>query len=213
MANSVWIIEDVALYQETLQEVINEEPDLTCKSVFDNWEDAHSLLQSLPEDAPDVILLDIGLKGKSGVEGVASLKSAAPDSRIIMFTVYEENEKIFEAICNGASGYLLKTSTGDEIISSIKNVLTGGGPMSPVIAGKVLSMFSQIAPVRENYMLSVREKEVLKELVDGMTKKEISEKLFISYHTVDSHIRNIYDKLHVNSKSEAVAKAVKERLL
>ena len=85
--------------------------------------------------------------------------------------------------------------------------------MSPVIAGKVLSMFSQIAPVRENYMLSVREKEVLKELVDGMTKKEISEKLFISYHTVDSHIRNIYDKLHVNSKSEAVAKAVKERLL
>ena len=180
--------------------------------LFNNWEDAVRKLKN-GVDAPDVILLDIGLKGESGVEGAAAIKSVHPRVHIIMFTVYEENEKIFNALRNGASGYLLKTSSADEILSAIEEVLNGGGPMSPVIAGKVLKMFQGLPHANEKYNLSEREREVLNALVQGMTKKEISETMFISYHTVDSHIRNIYDKLHVNSKSAAVAKAVKERLI
>lgn len=208
----IWIIEDTPLYQQTLYELIAESEGYECDLLFNNWEDAVRKLKS-GVDAPDVILLDIGLKGESGVEGAAAIKSVRPRVHIIMFTVYEENEKIFNALRNGASGYLLKTSSADEILSAIEEVLNGGGPMSPVIAGKVLKMFQGLPQANEKYNLSEREREVLNALVQGMTKKEISETMFISYHTVDSHIRNIYDKLHVNSKSAAVAKAVKERLI
>ena len=208
----IWIIEDTPLYQQTLYELIAESEGYECDMLFNNWEDAVRKLKN-GVDAPDVILLDIGLKGESGVEGAAAIKSVHPRVHIIMFTVYEENEKIFNALRNGASGYLLKTSSADEILSAIEEVLNGGGPMSPVIAGKVLKMFQGLPHANEKYNLSEREREVLNALVQGMTKKEISETMFISYHTVDSHIRNIYDKLHVNSKSAAVAKAVKERLI
>jgi DNA-binding NarL/FixJ family response regulator len=207
---SVWTVEDNEGYRNTLVRVINQADTVRCDQAFSSCEEA---LEALRQGArPKVILLDINLPGMSGVDGVREFKSIAPDTEVVMLTMFSHHSTVFEALCAGASGYLLKTSTPETLVQSIAEVIDGGAPMSPRIARSVLHLFTQHAPTNVDYGLTSREKNVLELLVKGHTKKEVANRLEISYHTVDKHVRSIYDKLHVHSLSAAVAKAVKEKL-
>ncbi len=179
--------------------------------------DCTNLLQDFINAKPDVVLMDINMPGKSGIDAVKELRSQFPASNILMLTNFDEDDKIFSSICFGASGYLLKNTPQGKIIEAIKEVFEGGAPMTPVIAQRVLRMFRLHPPTYQapgkDYHLSTREKEVLECLVKGMSLKMIGDSLFISYDTVRTHIKHIYEKLHVVSMTEAVAKALNERLL
>ncbi|MGE5811446.1 MAG: response regulator [Ignavibacteria bacterium] len=206
------LIEDNNLFRTTLSDFINKTNEMTCIASYISCEDAlHAIEKNMIY--PDIILLDIGLPGMSGAEGINLFKKIIPNSKIIMLTIQDDDENVFNAICSGASGYLLKDSTSERILESVKEVLNGGAPMNSSIAAKVLKMFKEFVPVKGDYNLTQREKEILKLLVEGLSKKQIAEKLFLSFHTIDSHIRNIYDKLEVHSGSSAVVKAVKENLI
>jgi DNA-binding NarL/FixJ family response regulator len=171
-------------------------------------------LRSLEEYAPEIILMDIGLPGMDGIRGTALVKERSPATDVVILTVHEDDDKVFQAICAGASGYLLKSATPSEVVSSISEVLRGGAPLSPQIARKVLDRFTKLAGPRGNSGdLTEREREIVKLMVEALTKKQIAERLFLSYHTVDTHIKNIYAKLHVHSRGGAVARALKENLL
>jgi DNA-binding NarL/FixJ family response regulator len=163
--------------------------------------------------APDVILMDIELPGVDGIEGVQKVKSVAPSIQVIMLTVFDEDEKIFRAICAGASGYLLKSTSPDRIIEALKEIVTGGAPINSHIARRVLDMFAHIAAPKGKYDITPAEKRILGLLVEGEPKKQIAHRLGVSFFTVDSHLRNIYTKLQVHNQTGAVAKALKERLL
>jgi len=206
------IIEDNTLFRKTLTDFINLSNEMNCSYNFISCEDAISVMEQYALD-PDIILLDIGLPGMSGIEGIVHLKNVSPSSKVIILTIRDDDESIFKAICSGASGYLLKDSTSDKILDAVREVLNGGAPMNSSIAARVLKMFKDLAPEQGDYSLTKREKEILKLLVDGLSKNNIAEKLFLSYHTVDAHIRKIYEKLEVHSASSAVAKALKENLL
>jgi len=207
----VWLVEDNALYRETIADLLNDAPALRCAMSFTSCEEA---LAALEEDLlPEVILMDIGLPGMSGIEGVGRIKALVPAVHIIMLTVHHDNEKIFRAICAGAAGYLLKTSSPEEILRAIDKVRRGGAPIDAQIARRVLDMFTRLAMPRADYGLSEREQEILQHLVEGRTKKQIAARLHLSRHTIDGHIRNIYAKLQVHTRTGAVAKALKENLL
>lgn len=208
---SLWIVEDDDLFRKSVRSVINETADIRCEQAFRSCEDILKLLET--EYAPEVILMDIGLPGMDGIDGLKRVKSISPSTDIIMLTIHEEDEKVFRAICSGANGYLLKSSTPSEIIDAIKEVLGGGAPMNAQIARKVLTMFSKLAAPKGEYGLTVREKEILRFTTEGLTKKGIAEKLFLSYFTIDTHLKNIYTKLQVHTRSGAVAKVLKENLL
>ena len=207
---NVWLVEDNDTFRNTVARILNPVPIVECSRNFSNSEDA---LTALMEGAvPDVILLDVELPGMSGIEAVERIKSISPSTRIIMLTVFDSHDKIFKAICAGASGYLLKTSSSERIVESIHEVYSGGAPMTPQVARSVLDMFSRSGKPHEDYGLTGREKKILELMVEGLIKKEIADQLSISYHTVDTHLRNIYTKLHVHTRTSAVAKALKERL-
>ncbi|HEY7751117.1 MAG TPA: response regulator transcription factor [Ignavibacteriaceae bacterium] len=206
------VIEDNSLFRKTLTGFINQSPELVCSRNFASCEDALETMERESID-PDIIFLDIGLPGMNGIEGISHLRNTAPSAKIIILTIRDDDETIFKAICSGASGYLLKDSTSEKILDSIKEVLNGGAPMNSSIAARVLKMFKEFVPAQGDYSLTKREKEILKLLVDGLSKNIIAEKLFLSYHTVDGHIRKIYEKLEVHSASGAVAKALKENLI
>ncbi len=208
----VIIVEDNRLFRKTLVDFINYSPDLGCENDFISCEDAIEVMEKKELD-PEIILLDIGLPGMSGIEGIPFLKNIAPSAKVIMLTIQDDDESIFKAICNGASGYLLKDSSSDKILSAVKEVMDGGAPMNSSIAFKVLEMFKNFIPEKKDYSLSPREVDILQLLVEGLPKKIIADKLKISYHTVDSHLRKIYEKLEVHSASSAVAKALKENLI
>lgn len=208
---TIWLVEDNERFRTNIRDLINESTGLACAQAVPSCEDALSCLES--EAAPDVILMDIGLPGLDGIEGLKRVKSVAPSIQIIMLTAFDDNEKIFKAICAGASGYLLKSAPPDDIVRSLKEILKGGAPINAQIARKVLDMFTDIAAPKGNYVITGAEKEVLHLLVEGEPKKQIAGHLGVSFHTVDSHLRNIYAKLQVHSRSGAVAKALKERLL
>lgn len=168
----------------------------------------------MEELKPDVVLMDIDLPGVNGIEAAGIVKSVSPQTQVIMLTVFDNEEKIFQAIRNGASGYLLKNSSPADIIESIFDVYRGGSPMTANVARKVLQYFQQQPKTQKtDYNLSDREQEILKGLVNGYSYKLIANEYFISIDTVRSHIRHIYDKLHVNSKTEAVLKAINEGLV
>ncbi len=205
------IIEDNNLFRKTLTDFINQSNEMRCNHSFISCEDALREIQ-VNEVEPEIIFLDIGLPGMNGIECISHLRKIS-GSKIIMLTIQDDNENVFNAICKGASGYLLKDSSSEKILESIKEVLNGGAPMNASIAAKVLKMFKDFAPEHKDYHLTHREKEILKYLVEGLSKKNIAEKLFLSYHTIDSHIRNTYEKLEVHSGSSAVAKALKENLI
>jgi len=208
---SLWIVEDDDLYRKNIQAVINATADIRCEKGFASCEELFRVLDT--EFAPEVVLMDIGLPGMDGIEGLKRVKKISPATDIIMLTIHVEDEKVFRSICSGANGYLLKSSTPEEIIHAIREVLGGGAPMNAQIAHKVLQMFSQLAAPRGDYGLTEREKEILVLITSGLTNKAIAEKLFVSFFTVDTHLKNIYAKLQVHTRSGAVGKVMKEHLL
>ena len=161
---------------------------------------------------PDVVLMDIDMPGESGIKGVALIKEARPDTAVIMYTVFEDDEKLFQCLCAGANGYLLKKTPPAKLFDAIQEVLEGGAPMSPTIARKVLNTF-KTRPESNNYMLSPREIEVLQWLIKGYSIKIIASEMNLAFDTVRSHLKNIYQKLHVNCGKEAIAKALNERIV
>jgi DNA-binding NarL/FixJ family response regulator len=207
---SVWLVEDNEAYRRTVRRVINRLDGFTCPQAFAWCEDAVKLLEA--GEAPDVILLDVGLPGMNGLDGIRSIKSISPSTHVIVLTVFDNQEKVFQAICAGASGYLLKTSSEEKIAESIREVMCGGAAMTPSIAHKVIEKFASLAAPRENYGLTAREREILNLALDGLIKKEIADRLGLSFHTVDAHLRSIYTKLQVNTRAAAVSKALKEHL-
>jgi DNA-binding NarL/FixJ family response regulator len=205
------IIEDQRDLREGLQTLINFTPGFKCLGAFRTMEEA---LARVKYELPDVILSDIGLPGMSGIEGIRILKEKHPDLVILVLTVYDDNEKIFDALCAGASGYLLKHTEPSQLISSVKEAVTGGAPMSPEVAAKVIKLFREVRPPeRVEYDLTPHETRLLKLLVEGYNYVTAAEQLKISYNTIKFHVRNIYDKLQVHSKSEAVAIAMRDKLV
>lgn len=200
---TVCIIEDILDIQEGLADIIHGDARLTLLKSYANAEDA---IAGLPELKPDVVVADINLPRKSGIECVAEIKSRHPEIQFIMFTIYEDNDQVFEALKAGASGYILKNTEPDKIIQAIMELHGGGSPMSPKIARKVLQSFSNAGPNPVHGLISKREREVLELLSKGFLYKEIAEKLSISLSTVKRHLNHIYDKLQVQNKTEAVNK-------
>jgi DNA-binding NarL/FixJ family response regulator len=208
---TVWLVEDNEEFRNSVEDLINQTDGLDCVLAVSSCE---KTLEGLETDAaPDVILMDIGLPGMNGIEGVRRVKSIAPSVDVIMLTVFDDEDKVFQAICAGASGYLLKSDPPDKIVNSLKEILTGGAPVNAKIARKMIALFSHIAAPKEDYSLTAAEKKILGLLAEGEPTKQIAHLLKVSYHTVDTHIRNIYLKLQVHSRSGAVGKAMKERLL
>ena len=178
-----------------------------------SFRDCSEIEKQIKALQPDVVIMDIDLPGRNGIESVAILKAIKPDTQVLMLTVFEDEEKIFSAIRNGASGYLLKNTSPTEIIDAIYDIHKGGSPMTASIARKVLQFFQQNKAANADYKLSAREQDILKGLVKGYSYKLIADDLFISIDTVRTHIRHIYEKLHVNSKTEAILKALREGLV
>jgi DNA-binding NarL/FixJ family response regulator len=207
----IWIVEDETRFGQRLSELINMSEAFRCSGVYRDCESALSALEN--EIPPDILLMDIGLPGMSGLEGIARVREIAPATQTVILTVFEESDTIVQALSAGASGYLLKGSELGAIIESLKSILGGGAPISPQVAKKILGLFSDHRSRHDGYNLTAREREVLSFLVDGLTKQHIADRLFVSFHTIDKHLRNIYGKLQVRSRTEAVAKALKERLL
>lgn len=182
-----------------------------CTGAYRTMEDA---LAKIGQSLPDVVLSDIGLPGMSGVEGIRILRERYPDLPIVALTVYDDDEAVFEALCAGAAGYLLKTTPPARLLESIREVADGGAPMTPDVARRVVKLFRTFRPPEQaDYRLTPQETELLKLIVDGHLYKTAAAKLEITRHTVAFHLRNIYGKLHVHSKSEAVAKALREHLI
>lgn len=210
-AKELWVVEDDALYRKTISALLHDVEGIRCDHAFARCEDALRALDTEP--APDVILMDLGLPGMNGIEGTRKVRELSPATRVIILTIHEDNEKIFDALCAGASGYLLKSSPPEEIERAMVEVLKGGAPINAQIARKMLAMFTHLAGPRKPSLLTQREREILKGMVDGLTKKEIADQLILSYHTIDTHIKNIYAKLQVHTRGGAVAKALNDHLL
>jgi len=208
---SVWLVEDNAMFRETIAELLDETGGLTCSLAVGSCEEALDALGG--GELPDVILMDIGLPGMDGIRGVERIKARAPSVNVVLLTVHHDDDRIFRAVCAGASGYLLKTAEPAQIVEAVTQVLNGGAAIDARIARRVLSMFARFTAPQADYGLSDRETEILHLLVDGLTKVAIADRLHLSRHTVDGHIRNIYGKLHVHSRTAAVAKALTENLL
>ncbi|MCK9408514.1 MAG: response regulator transcription factor [Bacteriovoracaceae bacterium] len=206
----VVLVEDHPTYREIVSEVIESAKGFALSAVFENVNDA---LEKIP--AADVVLMDIGLPQRSGIEGVTELKKRPDPPRIIMLTNFTDDEKIMQAIIAGADGYLLKQTSGQKILEAIEETMNGGTSMTPFVARRVLEAFKSRTEVFDPTVesISLREQEVLGLLVQGLNYKQIAEKIFISPETVRNHIRNIYEKLHVHSRSEAVSKAIKQGLV
>ncbi len=205
----VAIIDDDAEIRAGLQWMIEHSEGFLCTGAYGGCDDA---MKKLENDPPDVILMDIGMPGKTGIECVGAVKERFPDIQVLMLTVYSDDEKIFQSLRAGAVGYLLKKTPSEKLLAAIREAYTGGAPMSGEIARRVLSYFSDSKSSKISASLSDREIEVLEALIEGHSYKAIAEKLFVSVHTVRFHLHNIYAKLHVSSRSEAVAKALGNKL-
>lgn len=204
----IGIVEDNIKIRDLIQRYLDMQKDMECPVAVDSVEEMVEHLEKYTK--PDVILMDIQLPGMSGIKGMELIKSKYPEIEIIMLTVYHDSHKIFDSLKAGASGYLLKHTSLPEIKESIENLLKGGAPMSPQIARKVISHFNEEAPKKnEDSMLTNREQDIVNGLVDGLSYKLIADRYDISIDTVRAHIRNIYKKLHVNSKAEVIAKSLR----
>jgi DNA-binding NarL/FixJ family response regulator len=207
----VLIVEDDRVVREGLSLIINGTPGYSCVGAFGSVEEALRLPGGV---RPDVMLLDINLPGMSGSEGVKVFRAKYPALQVLMLTVYAEQNRVFESICNGACGYLLKKTPPARLLEAIREAHEGGAPMSPEIARKVVTLFRQTAPPEQaDYQLTPQETRLLKLLADGYSYQSSAAQLNISINTVRNYIRSIYEKLHVNSKSEAVSKALRHHLI
>src|SRR6187401_3071563 len=211
MLIKVAIFEDNRSLREGLAAMIGGTAGFECVGAYAN---CNNLLKYISLDKPDVVLMDIELPGINGIEAVGMIKEEFPEMKILMETIFDDDEKIFSSICAGAEGYILKHTSPSEIMEAIREIYEGGSPMTPSIANRVLKMVKE-KPQRssESFDLTDREKEVLANLVKGMSYKMIAETCFISPETVNAHIKNIYKKLQVHSKGEAVAKAIKKNIV
>lgn len=209
-ASVVWLVEDNDAYRTAAIRVVSRLDGIHNVRGFDSCESA---IEAMSEaERPDIVLLDVGLPGMSGIEGIPRLKERAPESQVIILTVFDDPGKVFRAICAGADGYLLKGSSFDALADALVEARRGGAPMNGHIAKMVLQAFPKNRGVQADYGLTVREREILEALVEGLTKKEIAMKFEVSFYTVDFHLRGIYEKLHVHNRTGAVAKALRERL-
>lgn len=207
----VALFEDHKVRREALQLLISLQPDMECIGIFG---DCRDLVDNLKENPPDVTLMDINMPNVDGIEGVKLLQCHFPGTYIIIQTVFEDDDKIFECLTAGAHGYLLKSASNENLIEAIHEVLNGGVPMTATVARRVLNYFSKRSKRdTETFDLSKREIEVLSELVNGLSQKMIAAKLFISVHTVNNHVSRIYEKLHVHSVSEAVVTAIQKNIV
>lgn len=197
------VLDDLREVAEFLMEIFNEEEDMECRKVYFNAEDAMNFLPSCPVD---ILIVDIGLPRASGIDAIRFLKAKCPAMQYCMFTVYEDDDKIFNSLQAGAKGYILKGSSPDKILEAVRELAQGGSPMSPSIARRVIDEFQklQISQPAVPLPLTPREQEVLKYLAQGMLYKEIGDIMGITHGTVKQHIHKIYDKLHVSNKTEAI---------
>ena len=207
----VAIVEDQREIRECLALLVNGTDGYTCSGSYRSMEEA---IEKIPRQVPDVLLSDIGLPGMSGIDGVRRLKELCPDLLVLMLTVYDDDERIFDAMCAGACGYLLKKTPPARLIASLQEVVDGGAPMSPEVARRVIALFREIRPPdRADYHLTPHETRLLKLFVEGHNYKTAAVELKVSVNTINFHVRSIYDKLQVHSRSEAVAKALRNRLV
>jgi len=204
------IVEDINEFRESIKGYLDEQPEFKCVLSENSIESFSWKIKS--SELPDIVLMDIELPGMSGIEGMKILKEKYPEVEILMLTVYADSRRIFEALCAGASGYLLKNSPFDEIKNSIIELHNGGAPMSPQIARQVIGYFKPKPLSRKESVLTDKEKEVVVGLVDGLSYQQIADRLFISVETIRSHIKNIYKKLHVHSKAEVIKKSLKDEI-
>lgn len=205
------LIEDLRDVREGLAMLIGGTNGFECVGSFRSVEEAIAKIGLQP---PDIVLTDIGLPGKDGIEGIRLLRAKYPQISFIALTVYDDDERIFDAICAGACGYLLKNTAPARLLEALREVAAGGAPMSPEVARRVIHLFQAFAPPKQSALhLTPQERELLKLLVDGHSYKSAAFQLKISYHTVSFHLRNVYEKLQVHSKSEAVAKVLREHLI
>lgn len=207
----VAIVEDERDIRESLTFLVNGTSGYSCTGSYRSMEEA---LVGIPRQLPDVVLSDIGLPGMTGIEGIRLLKERHPDLVVLMLSVYDDDDRIFDAICAGACGYLLKKTPPARLLDSLKEAVAGGAPMSPEVARRVIALFRQIRPPeRANYELTPHETRLLKLFVEGHNYKTAAAELQVSVNTVNFHVRSIYSKLQVHSRSEAVAKALLNRLV
>lgn len=203
------IYEDKDNLRESLRLMLSGTDEVEVSATFANCNTVHDDMQTF---LPDVVLMDIDMPGKNGIYGVEQIKQHHPEISVIMHTVFDDDEKIFKSLEAGADGYLLKSTSPEKLVEAVKDVTLGSAPMSPGVAKKVLQAFHKKIPYQE-FDLSKREKQVLQMLVDGYTYKKIAGECFISMDTVRTHLKNIYTKLQVNSGKEAIAKALKYRIV
>jgi DNA-binding NarL/FixJ family response regulator len=209
----VAIFEDNPIMMDAYSSILNGSPGYICSGKFtacNNWK------HDIEKSNPDVILMDIEMGGMNGIEATRLIKKQFSNIRILIQTVFEDDTKIFEALCAGANGYILKNTSPVKMLEAVTDVQNGGVAFNPNVAAKVAKLFQQfIMPLStvKDYQLTEREKEILQLLTEGMTMPRIAEKIFLSYHTVRDHVKNIYQKLHVASATEAVSKALKEKLV
>ena len=206
----VAIVEDLRDIREGLAQLINATPGYRCTGVYASMEEA---IEKIPHNLPDLVLSDIGLPGMDGISGIAILKARFPELLILMLTVYDDNERIFDALCAGACGYLLKKTPWPKLVDALREAVEGGSPMSPEVARRVINLFREIKPPKEaTHELTPHEVRLLRMLVEGHSYKTAANELHVSVNTIKFHLRHIYDKLQVHTKSEAVAKALRHGL-
>jgi DNA-binding NarL/FixJ family response regulator len=215
MAIRITLFDDSKSVRESITMLLDTEPAF---EVVGSFSDVLNCIENIKQTRPDVILMDIEMPGMTGIEAVKIIKNEFPQVHVLMQTVFEDDDRVFDSVCAGASGYILKNHLNTKLIEFIKDIQYGGSPMSPSIARKVLNRMQAIQqhvkPVNTpDYHLTAREKEGLSLIVEGLAYKMIADRLYISYETVRSHVKKIYEKLHVASLSEVVSKAMKERIV
>jgi DNA-binding NarL/FixJ family response regulator len=207
----VAIVEDRREIREGLATIINGTPGFRCTGAFRSMEEA---LDRIGQDLPDVVLNDIGLPGMSGIDGIRILKERYPDLLVLILTIYDDDDRIFDALCAGASGYLLKKTQPARLLESLREAVAGGAPMSPEVARRVIAIFREFRPPDSTKCeLTPHEVRLLRLFVEGHNYKTAAAELGVTVHTISFHLRNIYEKLQVHSKSAAVAKALRDRLV
>ena len=207
----VIIFEDNKHLRESLQLLIASSTQFECVSAFADTRNTNAMVDKL---MPDIVLMDIEMPFMNGIEATRIIRHKYPDLPVLMLTIFNESERIFESLCAGGNGYLLKSSTPDEILNAMMEVYNGGSALSPAVAKKVVQHFQHAVPAQPNdYHLTPKERELLQHLVDGKSYKMIADAMLVSFETVKSHVKNVYRKLHVSSSPEAVAKAIKQKIV